>query len=79
MNFQQTPEESLSGSAIPLGLEKYINHFTIPKALAALMGQALLVDGCPQIVLFSINFDEDFIDVECVAITSVLSLQSSGI
>jgi hypothetical protein len=43
-------------------LKIHINNLTIPKALAALMGQALLVNCSPQIMLLTIYFDEDFIE-----------------
>jgi hypothetical protein len=43
------------------------------------MGQALLIHGSPQIMLFTIYFDENFIDVESIAIASVLSFQSTCI
>ncbi|MFT4825734.1 MAG: hypothetical protein ACI9J0_003668, partial [Cryomorphaceae bacterium] len=35
--------------------------------------------GSPQIMLFTIYFDENFIDVESIAIASVLSFQSTCI
>ncbi|MFT4824721.1 MAG: hypothetical protein ACJASY_003240 [Halioglobus sp.] len=37
------------------------------------MGQALLVNSTPQIMLLAVDPDEDFIDVERVAIATVLS------
>jgi hypothetical protein len=79
MTSQSRSEEAFCGSSISLGLQKHIDHFTIPKALATLMGQALLIHGSPQIMLFTIYFDENFIDVESIAIASVLSFQSTCI
>jgi len=64
---QQTPEEAFSSSHISLGLKVHIDNFTI------------LIHGSPQVMLFSIDFDEDFIDIESVAIASVLSFQSAGV
>jgi hypothetical protein len=43
------------------------------------VGQALLVNGSPQIVLLDVDLHKDLIDVKGVAIASVLSLQSAGI
>jgi len=45
-------------------LKKYINDL------------AILVNGPPQIMLLTVDFDDDFINVESIAITSMLSLQS---
>ena len=36
----------------------------------------ILIDGSPQVMLFAIDSDEDFVDVESVAVASVLSPQS---
>ena len=38
-----------------------------------------MVDGSPQIMLLTIDLHKDFIDVEGIAIASMLSLQSSGV
>jgi hypothetical protein len=38
-----------------------------------------LVHSSPKVELLAINLDEDFIDVECVAVALVLSLQASGV
>jgi hypothetical protein len=62
MTLQDPLEKPLSSSAITLRLKIHINNLTIPKALAALMGQALLVNCSPQILLLTIYFDEDFIE-----------------
>jgi hypothetical protein len=43
------------------------------------VGQALLIDCSPQVMLLAIYLYEDFIDVEGVAIASMLFLQSSGV
>ena len=67
MPSQQTFEEPLSRSAIPAGLEIHIDNFSI------------LVHSSPKVELLAINLDEDFIDVECVAVALVLSLQASGV
>jgi len=61
MISQQTLKEPLSCCAIPFGLEKYVNHF------------AVLVYGSPEIMLLTINFDEDFINEEGIAAAPVLS------
>jgi hypothetical protein len=55
-------KKSLSSSAIAPGLKIYINDFPIPKALAALMGQALLVNRSTQVMLFAVYFYKDFIE-----------------
>jgi len=49
-------EKPLSNSTIVPGLKIYINDFPIPKALAALMGQALLVNRSTQVMLFAVYF-----------------------
>ena len=43
------------------------------------MGQALLVNSPPQIVLLAVDLHKDFIDVEGVAVASVLAFQPAGI
>ena len=63
----QPPEEPLFCCAIPLCLEIYIYHF------------AILVHSPPEIVLLSIDLHEYFINVECVAVSLVPSLQSSSV
>jgi len=40
---------------------------------------AILVYCSPQVMLLAVDSDEDFIDVESIAIASVLSLQSPGV
>jgi len=67
MRSQEALEESFSSDTIPSRLEIYINHLTI------------LVHCPPQIMLFVINLYEDFIDVEGVTVTLMLSFQTAGI
>ena len=43
------------------------------------MGQALLIHCPPEIVLFAIDLDEDFVDVESVAVATVSVFQSACI
>ena len=64
---QQALEESLSSHPITLCLKIHINHL------------AILVDGSPKVMLLPVDFDDDFIHIEGVTVTSVLSLQSPGI
>ena len=45
----------------------HINHLTI------------LIHGAPKVVLFAVYFYENFIDIEGVAVASVLSFQSACI
>ena len=52
---------------IPLGLEEYINHFTI------------LIDGSPQVMLLTVDLHENFVNIEGITIASVLSLQPACI
>jgi hypothetical protein len=59
-----------------LNLAVPIYHLAIPKALAALMGQALLIHSPPQIILLAVDLDENFINVEGVTVASVLSIGS---
>ena len=60
-------EEAFRSNSIPLGLKENIHHF------------AILVDGSPQVVLLTVYLHKDLIDVEGITITSVLSLQATGI
>ncbi len=76
---QQTFEEPLSSSPIALGLQIDIDHFAIPKALAALTGQALLVHRSPKIMLLAIDSDKNFINEKGVAEAAMITLQSTGI
>ncbi|MFT7176233.1 MAG: hypothetical protein ACJAUG_002238 [Halioglobus sp.] len=79
MASQQTLGKGLRSGSISSGLQIHIDHLTIPKVLATLMGQALLVNCPPEIMLLAVDFHEDFIDVEGVAIATVPSLQTTRI
>ncbi len=68
----QPPEEPLCSGTVSICLQEYINNF------------AILVHGPPQIMLLAVDLvarhtGKDFIDVEGVAIASVLTLQPSSI
>jgi hypothetical protein len=63
----QTLEEAFSSGTISLCLEINVNYFSV------------LIDRPPQVVLLSIDLYEHFINVEGIAITTVLSLQSPGV
>ena len=67
MSLATFPSKTHCCHPIPPGLQEYINHFTI------------LIDDSPQIMLLAVDFDEYFVDVEGVAITSVISFQAAGI
>jgi len=43
------------------------------------VGQALLIHGSSEMVLFAIDSDEDFGDKELVAVTLVVSFQYPGV
>lgn len=45
----------------------------MPKAFASLMGQDLMTDYSPEIMLFAIYLHEDFIGEEGITISLVLS------
>ena len=60
-------EPSGCRSPITTGLQIHINHL------------AILIDGLPQIMLLTIDLDEDFIDEEGIAVASMLSFQSSSV
>ena len=60
-------QQAFSCSPILLRLQEHINHI------------AMLINGPPQVMLLAIDFDKDFIGIEGVAVTSVLSLQAAGI
>jgi hypothetical protein len=61
-------------------LKIHINNFSVPtalasaKALASLMGQAFLINRSPQVMLLTINLDENFIDKEGIAIAEIESV-----
>jgi len=75
----QSPKEARHCSSVPLGLKINIDYLVIPKALAAIMGQALLFDGSLQVILLTVYPDKDFIDVEGITVASVHSFQAAGI
>ncbi len=62
MYLQEPFKESLCGRTISSFLEKYINNFTI------------LVNSPPEVMLFTINLDENLIDEESIAIATMFSL-----
>jgi hypothetical protein len=64
---EQAPEEPFRSGAIPFRLEIHINYF------------AILVNCPPKIVLLAVDFDEDFVDVEGIAIATMLAFQSTCI
>ena len=51
----------------------------MPKAFAALMGQALLVNGSPQVMLLAVDLYADFINVKGIAKAAAPPLQSACI
>jgi hypothetical protein len=55
--------ESPGCRTISAGLKIHIHHIAIP------------IHCPPQEMLFATDFDEDFVNVECVAVASVLALQ----
>ena len=67
MTLQKTLEKPLRCGTITLSLQIDIHHLTI------------LIDSPPQIMLLTVDLDEDFVDIEGVAIAVVLSFQSPGI
>ena len=58
----KAPEESLRCCAIPLCLQVDINHL------------AILVNSTPQLMLLTVDLNEDFIDVVRATVTTVRSL-----
>ena len=67
MTPQQAPEESLSRSPIPSGLQIHINDL------------AVLVYSPPQVILLVVDLDEDLIDEESIAVALMLSFQPTGV
>jgi len=67
MYFQEPFKESLCGRTISSFLEKHINNFTI------------LINRSPEVMLFTINPDENLINEKCISISLVPSLQSGRI
>ena len=66
MSSYQSAEEPLGCAGVTPVLEKNVNDI------------AILIDGAPQVVLFTSDLDEDFIDKECVSIARVLAAQALG-
>ena len=64
MRLEQPFEKTLCCSTIALGLEKYINHFSI------------LINCSPQIVLLLSYFHKYFINIESISETRVPTLES---
>jgi hypothetical protein len=64
MASHQSLEEPHCCCSISLCLEKHIYYF------------AILINSSPEIMLLTIDLYEHFIDKECVAVSSVLSLQT---
>jgi len=73
MLLQKSFKESLCCRTVSSFLKKHIDNFTIPKALASLAGQAFLINRSPEVLLFTINSNENFIDEEYVAISPMFS------
>ena len=57
----------MRSSPVVFCLKEYINHL------------AILVYGSPQVMLFSVDLDEDLIDEERITEAPVLSFQSSSV
>ena len=66
MPSYQSAEKPLGCAGVTPVLEKNVNDI------------AILVDGAPQVVLFTSDLDEDFIAKECVSIAWVLAAQALG-
>ena len=66
MPSYQSAEKPLGCAGVTPVLEKNVNDI------------AILVDGAPQVVLFTSDLYEDFIDKECVSIARVLAAQAPG-
>ncbi|MFQ3322659.1 MAG: hypothetical protein ACI90U_000471 [Pseudomonadales bacterium] len=77
-DFKSRLKNSSSFSVSPT-LQEYINNLTIPKALASLTWQTLLIDRSPQVMQPTIDFYEDFINGKCIAKTSMFSFKLLGI
>ena len=65
--FDQTPEEALCRFPVSPRLQKHIHNFTI------------LINRTPQILLSTVNLDENFIDIESVPKAVVFSPQAPSI
>ena len=66
MTSDQPAEKPLGCAGITPALEKNVNDI------------AILVNGAPQLMLFTSDLDEDLIDNECVSIARVLAAQALG-
>jgi hypothetical protein len=66
MPQDQTFEEALGCLGVSLGLQKHVDDFTV------------LINRTPQIVLFTLYFDEDFIQMECITVSLMVPSQSTG-
>ncbi len=64
---QQALEESLRSRTISLGLQTDVDDLTA------------LVYGSPKIMLLAVDFDENLVDIEGIAVATVLSSQSSSV
>ena len=64
---QESPKESFCGPLIPMRLDQNVDHV------------AVLIHGTPQILLFAIDSNEDFIQMPLVAQPSLSSLQFASI
>jgi hypothetical protein len=58
-------KEAFGRRSVTTGLQEYIYYF------------AILIHSTPEVVLLAVDFDENFINVESIAVASVLSLQSA--
>ena len=67
MGLQQSFEEVLSGFAVAPALQKDFDDFSV------------LIDSSPQIVLYTIDLHEDFIDIKGITKTLVSAFQTSSI
>lgn len=67
MTVQKPLEEALRSGAIPHPLQVQIHDL------------AVLIYGSPEVVLLAVYLDEDFINVEGVAVPAVPTLQSSSV
>ena len=66
MSSYQSAEKPLGCAGVMPVLEKKVNDI------------AILVDGAPEVVLFTSDLDEDFIVKDCVSIAWVLTAQALG-
>ncbi len=67
MFLQKPSKESPCCGAISPFLEKYINNLTI------------LVNRSPEVMLFTINLDENLINEKCITISPMIFLQPGSI